>query len=172
MPRFHEKPEAIIFNIKGLLDIDESKRPEARMIDGRAAAQKFVDDSIAEMIRSPFNTTRSVFGLVWACIAWLFMRLIGIYFFRLVIYEFREAFGIREKHKFLLVQMFGYIRLLALSLGKKCVSEGLLLQQDDLFYCSFPDLRFFFHIFWRKIFFLKKNDFFRKSDKLQRRVIA
>jgi pyruvate,water dikinase len=121
--RWREEPTHIMQVLKGYMKIeDPSMAPDSVFEKGAAEAE----EAIAELE----TAARATFAGA------LKARLI-----RALARRVRALAGLRESPKFHIIQMMGIIRAALLESGRVLVSEGVIRQEDDLFYLYINELK-------------------------------
>lgn len=113
VPRWRDRPDALLRALAGLL-----ARPAGAHRAQHEQARREAERVAAEIEAS---ARRGLFG-------WLRGPLI-----RGLIRRVRAAHGLREHHKFALIELFGLIRTAALAVGARLVESGVADSADDVF---------------------------------------
>jgi pyruvate,water dikinase len=120
--RFREDPTYIIGIILNYLQIDDpALAPDHKFKEGAQAAETAVQELIS-IARTTFA------GRIKA-------NLIGYLYVRV-----RELAGLRESPKFHIIQLMGVIRQGMLAYGRHLVSEGIIVQAEDIFYLYYAEI--------------------------------
>ena len=120
-PRWRDTPEHILSIIQGYFQIDGANAPDA--IFGRS------QDEFAAAIEELARLAGATFG------GWFKAGLV-----RALARRMREFAGLRESPKFYIIKKMGIIRAHLLTSAEKLVSEGVLVQAEDVFYLYLNEL--------------------------------
>jgi pyruvate,water dikinase len=121
VPRWSEDPAYVLELLAAYLGQGGSDDPRQRFVAGLLAAERAVEELVAEARRR-----RGVAR------AWVLRRLLR---------RTRALAGLRERPKFDLVRVLALVRRVLLELGTELVAGGALEHADDVMFCDPEDLR-------------------------------
>ncbi len=121
VPRWAEDPSYVVELLTAYLRQDEDSDPRRRFVTGLVAAERAVEELVAEARRQKGG------GRAWAL--------------RVLLRRTRALVGLRERPKFDLVRAIAVARRVLLELGAEFVADEALERAEDVVFCYPEDLR-------------------------------
>jgi rifampicin phosphotransferase len=134
-PRWHEVPTALVSSIMSHIRTMAPGEHRTKFQEAAREAERVAKD-IIEQVRKHKGSMR----------AEILRRLIHVY---------RNLGGLREHHKYLLIQHFDAYRQAILGVAQKLVQTGVLDEINDIFYLTLDEVRY-----------LEKNTFEKDANQL------
>lgn len=121
-PRWAEKPTLLISGILGHIRSVGEGEHRQNFAKGEVEAQQFAEELIAKVRQTSFGAMK----------AKIISRLI---------YDFRNLMGMREHPKYSLIQHITLYKEHILQEAKRLVEQGVLVEAEDIYYFSLPELQ-------------------------------
>ncbi|MEK3915251.1 phosphoenolpyruvate synthase [Paenibacillus sp. FSL H7-0331] len=120
-PRWREDASSLLPSIESHIRTMRHKEHRERFAQGAVEAQTAADDLLDRLGKLPFG--------------WFKKRLMGR-----LLRVFRDLMSIREHPKYLMMQHFGLFREAILKEAQNLVQEGILIEEEDVFYLTLDEL--------------------------------
>jgi pyruvate,water dikinase len=121
-PRWEEKPTLLVSGILSHIRSVGEGEHRKNFAEGEVEAQQFAKELIAKVRKTPFGSMK----------AKIISRLI---------YDFRNLMGMREHPKYSMVQHITLYKKHILQEADRLVKQGTLLEAEDIYYFSLPELK-------------------------------